>query len=181
MKTQIMLRIFLFLTGLFSLGSPVQAADLEKSLRSPVINSKGEVIGQLDLKQASNGVLLNLSIQADSLAPGFHGMHFHKMAHCNHESGFKTAQGHIDPKNKPHGFLNEKGPHEGNLPNLIVAKDGSAQVELYSSLVSLDEGEAKLLDEDGSALIIHKNQDDHVSQPIGGSGGRIACAKIKKE
>jgi Cu-Zn family superoxide dismutase len=36
-----------------------------------------------------------------------------------------------------------------------------------------------LRDADGSALIVHANQDDHVSQPIGGAGARIACAVIK--
>ena len=85
------------------------------------------------------------------------------------------------PTGRPHGFLNpEGGPHEGNLPNLIVRPDGSAHVELYSQLVSLSgDDKPSLLDEDGSALIIHANEDDHRNQPIGGSGARIACGVIK--
>ena len=43
-----------------------------------------------------------------------------------------------------------------------------------SSLVS--DGEAALLDADGTALVIHAEPDDHLTQPIGGSGPRIACA-----
>ena len=35
-----------------------------------------------------------------------------------------------------------------------------------------------LLDEDGSAVIIHDLPDDHPTQPIGGAGGRIGCAII---
>ena len=35
-----------------------------------------------------------------------------------------------------------------------------------------------LLDEDGSAVIIHEQPDDHLTQPIGGAGGRIACGVI---
>jgi len=92
---------------------------------------------------------------------------------------FKTAEGHIDPDKKPHGFLNLKGPHEGNLPNLIVGSDGTAEVELYSQLVSFKGGKAALFDEDGSSLIIHTNPDDHDTQPIGGAGGRVACASLK--
>ena len=37
-----------------------------------------------------------------------------------------------------------------------------------------------LLDEDGSAVIIHENPDDHMAQPIGGAGGRIGCGIIGK-
>jgi Cu-Zn family superoxide dismutase len=40
-------------------------------------------------------------------------------------------------------------------------------------------GTAPLLDEDGSAFIIHENADDHMTQPIGGAAGRIACGVIK--
>ena len=36
-----------------------------------------------------------------------------------------------------------------------------------------------LLDDDGSSVVIHENPDDHVTQPIGGSGGRIACGIIQ--
>ncbi len=37
---------------------------------------------------------------------------------------------------------------------------------------------AALLDEDGSAVIIHEHPDDHLTQPIGSAGGRIACGVI---
>ena len=36
-----------------------------------------------------------------------------------------------------------------------------------------------LKDADGSALVIHANPDDHMSQPIGGAGARIACGVIR--
>ena len=32
-----------------------------------------------------------------------------------------------------------------------------------------------LLDGDGLSFLVHANRDDHVSQPIGGAGDRIAC------
>ncbi len=56
--------------------------------------------------------------------------------------------------------------------------------ELYSDRVTLTATEADdrafLLDENGSALVIHEGPDDHKSQPIGGAGGRVACAVIEK-
>lgn len=54
-------------------------------------------------------------------------------------------------------------------------------VELHSTLASLKgaEGRPALLDNDGSALVIHANPDDYTTQPIGGAGDRIACAVIR--
>lgn len=36
-----------------------------------------------------------------------------------------------------------------------------------------------LFDEDGSALVIHANEDDQITQPIGGAGARIGCSELK--
>jgi Cu-Zn family superoxide dismutase len=55
-------------------------------------------------------------------------------------------------------------------------------VELYSTLVSLNGGDAAhpaLMDADGAALVIHANPDDYRTQPIGGAGDRVACAVIR--
>ena len=35
-----------------------------------------------------------------------------------------------------------------------------------------------MLDEDGSAIVVHENADNRMTQPIGGAGGRIACGVI---
>ena len=148
-----------------------------RTIESTIINNAGTEIGSVQLTQGTKGVVV--TVQVKDLTPGYHGMHFHAIGDCSDREKFKSAAGHVDPFKKPHGFLNPKGPHEGNLPNLIVAKDGTAHVELYTELVSLSEGPSNLLDSDGSALIIHVNKDDHTSQPIGGSGGRVACAEIK--
>jgi len=147
-------------------------------INSDIINNDGSVIGSLRLQQGTAGVLVNIS--AADLPAGSHGTHFHTVGDCSDLEGFTTAGGHVNPFSKPHGFLNPDGPHEGNLPNLVVTDNGTVDVELYSELVSLADGTANLLDADGSALIIHVNQDDHFSQPIGGSGARIACAVIKQ-
>ena len=55
--------------------------------------------------------------------------------------------------------------------------DGSVNAEVSSETPLT--GEGGLRDGDGSALIIHANEDDHTSQPIGGAGPRIGCAVIK--
>lgn len=145
------------------------------SLKSP----NGQVIGQVTVTAAPNGVILR--VQAKGLTPGWHGMHFHEKADCS-DPAFKRSGGHIHAKTPVvHGMLNADFNDSGDLPNLYVNSDGSATVELYSTLVTLDPSGARpaLLDTDGSALVIHANPDDYKSQPIGGAGERIACATIQ--
>ena len=80
-----------------------------------------------------------------------------------------------------HGLLNPSATDSGDLTNLTVAQGGTLDAEVFTGFVTLGQtgGRAPLLDEDGSALVIHANPDDHVTQPIGGAGPRIACAVIK--
>jgi Cu-Zn family superoxide dismutase len=165
----------LCLVGLALMAYPTAALAL--TTQAELIDNSGTAIGTVQVEQAHKGVLINL--KAKDLPPGYHGMHFHAVGDCSDLAAFKSAGGHVNPFDTPHGFRNPEGPHEGNLPNLVVAADGTVEVELYSDLVSLEAGAANLLDEDGTALIIHTDKDDHYSQPIGGSGGRIACAVIQ--
>jgi len=88
-----------------------------------------------------------------------------------------NSKAHVNHDQSKHGLLNAEGPDEGDLPNLYVGQDGSAQAEV-SSETPLN-GEGGLKDGDGSALIIHANEDDHTAQPIGGAGDRVACGVIK--
>jgi superoxide dismutase, Cu-Zn family len=170
-----LLGVALCLVGLALIACPAKAQAL--TTQADLIDNGGKAIGTVEVEQGHKGVLITL--KAHDLPPGYHGTHFHAVGDCSDLAAFKSAGGHVNPFDTPHGFRNPDGPHEGNLPNLVVAADGTVEVELYSDLVALDAGAAKLLDEDGTALIIHTDKDDHYSQPIGGSGGRIACAVIK--
>jgi Cu-Zn family superoxide dismutase len=40
-------------------------------------------------------------------------------------------------------------------------------------------GQTGLVEGDRSALIIHANPDDHITQPNGDAGGRVACAELR--
>ncbi len=153
------------------------------AMTTPIQIADGTSIGTLSLTAAATGVLLQVDITR-GLTPGWHGMHFHQTGDCS-DPKFMTSGGHMNhaDSKRPHGLLNPVGPDFGDMVNLYAAADGSAHGQVFSTFVRLDKGgsqtEQVLRDADGSALVIHANPDDHISQPIGGAGGRIACAVIK--
>ncbi|WP_157020146.1 superoxide dismutase family protein [Mesorhizobium xinjiangense] len=151
----------------------------QESATGDIVNAQGEKIGAVTLTDGPNGVMLAIGV-AD-LPSGPHGLHIHAVGTCDDAAeGFKASGSHVNPSEAAHGLMNADGPDAGDLPNLIVHEDGTAAVEMFSPLVALTEadGRANLLDEDGSALVIHEGRDDQMSQPIGGAGARIACAAI---
>lgn len=140
-----------------------------------ILGKDGKAIGELTLTAAPKGVLIDIEVKPGSLTAGKHGLHFHETADCSDTGQYKKSGSHAGHAEGKHGLLNPNGPEPGDLPNLIVLSDGSAQVGLYSNLIKLDELKA----DNGSALIIHADKDDHISQPIGKAGDRVACAAIK--
>jgi Cu-Zn family superoxide dismutase len=151
--------------------------NLQPAVETVVLDGKGEKIGTLALKGGDHGTVARIAIQAGGLPPGWHGIHFHAVGDCSDAGKYEASKAHVNHGGAKHGLLNPDGPDEGDLPNLFVAGDGSANAEVATR--TLLDGRNGLRDADGSALIVHANQDDHVSQPIGGAGARIACAVIK--
>lgn len=147
--------------------------------RAEILGKDGTPIGQAIFQQGTVGVIASITIEKGALPPGKHGFHIHSVGTCEHMEHFTTASGHINPDEKKHGYLNPEGPDKGDLPNIIVHEDGSAALELFMPQVDVSGEGAALLDEDGSSLMIHENEDDHTTQPIGGAGARIACGVIK--
>ena len=140
-----------------------------------LVNASGARIGRAVLTQGATGLLIR--IEATGLTPGWHGVHIHAVGEC--AAPFTSAGAHVnhgEPK-APHGLLNAEGPDDGDLPNIFAAPDGSVSAELFTSRARIaNEGPGQWLwDADGSAIVIHANVDDHVSQPIGGAGDRVAC------
>ncbi len=96
---------------------------------------------------------------------------------CSDTTRFEHAVGHPQKNATYHGLLCEHGPESDNLPNISVAAEDSACVDLYTSLMTRSE----LHDADGSALVVRAQSDDHVSQPIGNCGDRVNCAVITSQ
>lgn len=167
----------LLLTATMSTVAGIAIAD-DHVIEAGFIDNAGEPIGSATLTQGPHGVLVR--IELDGLPPGPKAIHLHRTGTCHdHSAGFAASGGHVNPDGVPHGLLNPDGPGDGDFPNFYVHDNGYAWAEFFNARVSLDGSTGEdLLDEDGSALVIHENPDDHMSQPIGGAGARIACAVL---
>lgn len=147
--------------------------------QAEVIGNEGKPVGMAQLRQTPHGVLMHLKVEG--LTPGAHGLHFHSVGDCSDHDHFKAAAGHVTSSEALlHGLGNPQGAHEGDLPNIYAGADGKAEAEFFAAKVALEEGKLPaLLDKDGSAVMIHAQPDDHISQPIGGAGDRMACGVIE--
>lgn len=147
-------------------------------LKSVLINTDGNEIGEVTLKEGEDG--LSIDVVAEGLPPGEHGFHIHEKGVCT-PPDFESAGGHFNPTGKEHGFENPEGFHLGDLQNIVVEADGTIDATVTTVELTLQKGkENTILDEDGSAIMMHEKADDYQTDPSGNSGDRIACAVVKK-
>jgi len=135
----------------------------------------GKIVGHAMLRQQSDGVLIR--VDTKGLTPGMHGVHVHAVGKCEGPA-FASAGGHFNPGNKKHGLKSADGPHAGDLPNMMVAKDGDGRFEALTDAITLRAGALSVFDADGSAIVVHAAADDNMTDPAGNSGDRVACGII---
>jgi Cu-Zn family superoxide dismutase len=173
---QLITPVLATLIAAFAVAASAQNAPVTG--RADLKTATGASAGTATLTESSRGLLVRLDLKG--LPPGWHGLHFHEKGDCS-AADFTSAGGHVHAVNPAtHGLLNPEGNDSGDLPNILIAADGTASVELFSSFVSLKAaGRPVLMDADGSAVVVHANPDDYKAQPIGNAGGRIACGVVR--
>jgi Cu-Zn family superoxide dismutase len=130
------------------------------------------------------------------LAPGFHGVHIHKVGRCEANSAaptggapgdFLSAGGHFQAP----GHSGE--PASGDLTSLQVRKDGSGMLVTTTDAFAMED----LLTGEKTAIIIHAGEDnfanipadrytqangapgpDETTMTTGDAGKRVACGVI---
>lgn len=148
-----------------------QAQTAKASLK----DAAGKDVGQVQLTQTPQGVLLKLSLKG---APaGDRAFHIHAVGKC--EPPFTSAGPHFNPASHKHGIEAKEGSHAGDMPNLHIPAGGELVVEIANPMISLVKGQPNsLFDADGSAIVIHAGADDYKTDPTGNAGDRLACGVI---
>jgi len=118
---------------------------------------------------AISGGGVHLEVKVSGLTPGMHAFHVHEVGDCSAPDA-SSAKGHFNPTGKPHGS------HAGDLPDLTADANGNAQLSANVPVLELGDGPTSIM---SRAFVVHANPDDHVSQPAGNSGKRVACGVIK--
>ncbi len=172
----------LFGVLLLVLGTGPVLAQSEAAATAELRTGEGEVVGTAEFVETSEGVRINVEI-AGNVPPGTHGLHVHEKADLS-RSDFESAGDHFNPTGAEHGFDNPRGPHAGDLENITVAQDGTANYEYVNDRITLSAGPESILDSDGSALIVHEMTDDYRTNDDpqtgpGMSGDRIAAGAIE--
>lgn len=150
-------------------------AGAQNQARADLKNGEGKSIGTANLRETKDG--LAITVRVKGLTPGLHAVHVHEVGKCEAPK-FTTAGGHFNPLKRKHGLKNQEGPHAGDLPNMYVTKNGVGQFEAVTDGLALKAGETSVLDQDGSAVVIHASADDYTTDPTGNAGDRIACGII---
>ena len=160
-------------------GQPAVADHHDAAVGPPhavVIDANGNRVGTIVLEETPAGLLIKADVEG--LPPGEHGFHLHETGVCNAAEKFATAGGHFAPRSNAHGLMDSAGPHAGDMPNQFAAADGKLRAHVLNTQVSLGPGVGSLMDNDGTALVIHAGADDYASQPSGAAGDRLACAVL---
>ena len=145
------------------------------SATATLVDASGRGVGEARLQQTPHGILLRLDLK--NATPGVHGFHIHEVGRCDAPS-FESAGGHFSPDRHDHGFRNPSGPHAGDLPNIFVPSSKELSIEYLLPNLTLDPGQRSLLDANGSAIVLHADQDDYFSDPAGHAGDRLACGAV---
>lgn len=151
----------------------------DRQASATMMNAEGNEAGTVTFAETPSGVL-HIIVEMTGMPPGAHGFHIHETGECDPEGGFESAGGHyVGDDDNAHGIMNPEGPHAGDLPNVHVGQDGVLKIEYFTDELSISGDDSPLMDEDGSAVVVHGSPDDYESQPSGEAGDRIACGVIE--
>jgi len=159
---------------------------MDKPVATATAQIKGEgITGTATFTEVKHGTgsAVHVELTVSGLKPGLHGVHLHAIGQC--EPAFTAAGGHFDPGPAGNTDPDANHPfHMGDVPNLVVGPDGKGAMKIMTTRVTLSDGPLSVFDADGTAIIIHGNEDKGTTgaPKSGVSGGpRVACGVLVKK
>jgi Cu-Zn family superoxide dismutase len=178
------MRLGLIIVALLVLIIPVEWAissrrgtkcgDCNQQIVAALRNNAGKNAGTASFKQV--GDKLNITLDLKNLPPGQHAVYLHAKPLCE-APDYATVGPHFNPEGKQHGLLNPLGHHAGDLPNIFVEADGTANASFAVNSLSLGTGWPNSIYK-GESLVIHDMPDDLKDDPDGFAGKPIACGLV---
>lgn len=162
---------------ILALSAGLAAAQTPDAATAELEDTEGETVGTAEFVEGPEGVEITVNVQGLDIEPGEKGIHVHETGSI--EPDFEAAGDHFNPTDVEHGSDNPEGNHAGNLENIEVGEDGAASYTTVNDRITLGEGEESILAGDGTALVIHAEADDEMTDPDGDSGDRIAAGVIE--
>lgn len=174
--------------------SSAAASEPETIATADVQNADGADVGTVEFSAAEDDdQAMVVSAELSGLEPGYYGFHVHANGLCEAESSapddpsetgaFLSAGGHLGGDDARHP------DHTGDLPSLLVMESGEAKMTFQTDRLTRD----NLMDDNGSALMIHSDPDNYANIPeryaaegadedtqsTGDAGSRLACGVIE--
>lgn len=137
-----------------------------------MMDAEGNSAGTVTLTDTANGLLIEAELTG--LEPGWHGFHVHETGACTPDFG--AAGEHYAPAGLGHGFKTGEKAHAGDLPNVYANEAGEAKAHIMAAGLTIEGGDAPLLDDDGSAIMVHAQADSYGAEA--GAGDRVACGAV---
>ena len=178
-------------------GAPGAVAAPQKSITTHLKAPDGTQVAIAEFDFTSSHVTVRIeTVAVGVLAPGFHGVHIHKVGKCEPNSvaptggppgDFMSAGGHFQAA----GHAAE--PASGDLTSLEVRNDGTGMLLTTTDAFTMDD----LMAGEKTAIIIHAGADnfanippdrytqvngapgpDQMTMSTGDAGKRVACGVI---
>lgn len=148
---------------------------LTSNVAGAELSGPGGAKGIVTFTEEPGGV--HVVARIEGAKAGTHGFHVHAGGSCD-APDFKSAGDHFNPGNTQHGGPTAPQHHAGDFGNVDVGADGTGNLDMVTSELSLGSGGAN--DVLGKAMILHEGTDDLTTQPSGNSGARIACGVVQR-